>query len=324
MAEEAIAEEIAGNLSHRGSDLDQAAEAWSHELALEDGEQPLDEDNQSEDRESDEDLEEVQEEELELADDEAESSETPMYKVRADGEELDVPLDELISGYSRQASFTKKSQSLAEDKKAFQNEIAEARQVRSQAIEILEAARNAQPQQPERDANYWQDLKDEDPMQYLVVRDQMREEQMQNQLRDQQLTQLRSQEEAENKAHLANYVDEQRSALLELVPEWGDKEVADREKQLIMDYGSRVGFSDAELANSYDSRAVATMRKAALYDQLQVKRRGLTPVAKTSMKGGPSSVNPSGSRQAKASARLQKSGSVDDAAAVFYNMFRSK
>lgn len=321
MAEEAVVEEIQGNISHRGSDLEEAANAWSNELALE-GEEP-DEDNQSEDRESEEDSEEEYEE-LELAEDADSETEAPKYTVRADGEELEVPLDELISGYSRQASFTKKSQALAEEKRGFEQELSEARQVRSQAIEILEAARNSQPQQPERDANYWQSLKNEDPMQFMLERDAMREEQMQNQMREQQLMKLRSQEEAENNAQLAKYVDQQRAALLELVPEWGDAEIADREKQLIMDYGNRVGFTAEELANSYDSRAVATMRKAALYDQLQEKRKGLRPVAKGSMKGGSSSVNPSGSRQAKASARLKKSGSVDDAAAVFYNMFRQK
>ena len=322
MAEEAIVEEIQGNISHRGSDLDEAAKAWSNELAL-DGEEP-DEDNQSEDRESEEDFEEVQEEELELAEDaESESGESPLYKVRADGEELDVPLDELISGYSRQASFTKKSQALAEERRGFEDEIAEARQVRSQAIEILEAARNAQSQQPERDAEYWRNLKDEDPMEFMLQRDNLREEQMQNQMRENQLQQLKAQEEADNQANLSKYVDSQREALMELVPEWKDTEVADHEKKLILDYGRRVGFSDEELANSYDSRAVATMRKAALFDQLQEKRKGLRPVSKGSMKGGSASVNPSSSRQAKASARLKKTGSVDDAARVFYNMFRS-
>ena len=266
----------------------------------------------------------MQEEELELAEDaESESGESPLYKVRADGEELDVPLDELISGYSRQASFTKKSQALAEERRGFEDEIAEARQVRSQAIEILEAARNAQSQQPERDAEYWRNLKDEDPMEFMLQRDNLREEQMQNQMREKQRQQLKAQEEADNQANLSKYVDSQREALMELVPEWKDTEVADHEKKLIMDYGRRVGFSDEELANSYDSRAVATMRKAALFDPLQEKRKGLRPVSKGSMKGGSASVNPSSSRQAKASARLKKTGSVDDAARVFYNMFRS-
>jgi len=41
------------------------------------------------------------------------------------------------------------------------------------------------------------------------------------------------------------------------------------------------------------------------------------------MKAGSQSVNPSNTKSRKASARLKKSGSVDDAAGVFYNMIRS-
>ena len=308
-------EEIDGNFSHRESDIENAAETWSQELAPND-----DEDNQSDDLESEDSDEEVQEDEF-AEDAESESGETPMYKVRADGEELDVPLDELISGYSRQASFTKKSQALSEQRRAFESEMAETREARAQALHVLENAKNAQPQQPQRTAQDWQDLKDDDPMQYLVVRDQMREEQMQNQMREQQIHQLRAQEDADNQAQLQNYVAEQREALLEMVPEWSDPEVADREKALIMDYGRRANFTDEELANSYDSRAVATMRKAALYDQLQEKRKGIKVVSRGSMKGGSASINPSSSRSRKASQRLAKSGSIDDAAAVFKHMF---
>ena len=316
MAEQELAtvEEIDSDYSHRGTDIDRAAEAWHQQLA------PEDEDNQGDDLESQDSDEEVEEEEINDDLDEVESD-VQMYKVRADGVELDIPLDELISGYSRQSSFTKKSQSLSEERKAFESEMSETRNVRAQALQVLESAQKSQPQQPQLSAQDWQDLKDDDPMQYLVARDQLREEQMQNQQREQQIHQLRSQEEADSQAQLQNYVGEQRSALLELVPEWNDAEVADREKQLVMSYGERVGFTPEELANAYDSRSVATMRKAALYDQLVEKRKGIKPVSRQSMSGGSASVNPSSSRSRKASQRLSKSGSIDDAAAVFRNMF---
>lgn len=316
MAEQELAqaEEIDSDYSHRGNDIDAAAQAWSQHMA------PEDEDNQGDDLESQDSEEEVEEEETNEDLDEVESD-VQMYKVRADGVELDIPLDELISGYSRQSSFTKKSQALSEQRKAFETEMSETRNVRAQALQVLESAQKSQPQQPQLSAQDWQDLKDDDPMQYLVARDQLREEQMQNQQREQQINQLRSQEEADQEAQLQNYVGEQRNALLELVPEWNDAEVADREKQLVMLYGERVGFTPEELANAYDSRSVATMRKAALYDQLVEKRKGIKPVSRQSMSGGSASVNPSSSKSRKASQRLSKSGSIDDAAAVFKNMF---
>jgi hypothetical protein len=322
-----MAEEVQGEVLHIGTELEDAAKAWGKDLALESGEEPEDEDNQTDPEEvpEDEPEEEEQQEELEEEeeDEEAESN-AQKFQVRSDGEDLEVSLDELISGYSRQSSFTKKSQSLAEDKKGFENEIAESREMRAQALQILENAKSAQTQAPEKDANYWTDLKDTDPMQFMLERDAVREEQFQDQMREQQIQTLRAQEDAEQRSNLEKYVDSQKGVLKELVPEWGDKKVADAEKKLILEYGLGVGFDQKELDQAFDARAVATMRKAALYDQLTAKRKGLKPIQRTNMKGGSQAGDPKQIRSGKASARLKKSGSVDDAASVFYNMIRQK
>lgn len=41
------------------------------------------------------------------------------YKVKVDGEELEVGLDELLNGYSRTADYTRKTQALAEERERF-------------------------------------------------------------------------------------------------------------------------------------------------------------------------------------------------------------
>ena len=322
MAEQEI---IEGNSLTIGSALDDATTAWGNQLASENGEESLEEETEATPDESEElelDSEESAEEEEDEDSEEVESN-VQSFKVRSDGEDLDVSLDELISGYSRQSSFTKKSQALAEDRKSFENEIAEAKQLRSQAIEALESAKTALPQTPEKDSQYWQDLKDTDPMQFVLERDEMREAQFQNQMREQQAQQLRSQEDAEQQVNLKKYIASQRDRLGELIPEWSDEKVADSERKLIVEYGKGIGFTDQELSEAYDSRAVATMRKAMLYDKLTQKRGTLKPSHRASMKAGSQSINPSSTKSRKASARLKKSGSVDDAAGVFYNMIRS-
>ena len=321
-----MAEEVQGEVLHVGTELEDAAKAWGKDLALESGEEPEDEDNQTDPEvPEDEPEEEEQQEELEEEeeDEEAESN-VQKFQVRSDGEDLEVSLDELISGYSRQSSFTKKSQALSEQKKGFENELAESREMRAQALQILENAKSAQTQAPEKDANYWTDLKETDPLQFMLERDAVREDQFQGQMREQQIQTLRAQEDAEQRSNLEKYVDSQKGVLKELVPEWGDKKVADAEKKLILEYGLGVGFDQSELDQAFDARAVATMRKAALYDQLTAKRKGLKPIQRTNMKGGSQAGDPKQIRSGKASARLKKSGSVDDAAQVFYNMIRSK
>jgi len=321
-----MAEEIEGEqIPRAGTSLDDAAQVWGKELALESGEEPESEDNQPDPEVPEvEEPEDEQDDELEEEEeDEKAEPEQQLYKVRSDGEDLNVGLDELLSSYSRQSSYTKKSQSLAEAKKAFEQESADSREIRAQALKILENAKAAQTQAPEKDAQYWQDLKTMDPMQYLVERDEVREQQFQSQYQDQQIETLKAQEAAEQRANLESYVDSQKGVLAELIPEWADQKVADAEKKLILAYGLKTGFSQEELDNTFDARAASTMRKAALYDQLTTKRKGLKPSVKTSMKGG-SQSDPRTVKSGKASARLKKSGSVDDAASVFYNMIRSK
>jgi hypothetical protein len=46
----------------------------------------------------------------------------PKYKAKVDGEEIEVEIDELINGYQRTADYTKKSQALAEQRKAIEAE----------------------------------------------------------------------------------------------------------------------------------------------------------------------------------------------------------
>ena len=321
-----MAEEVTGEVLHIGTELEDAAKAWGKDLALESGEEPEDEDNQPDPEvPEDEPEEDEQEEELEEEEEDAEADpEQQLFKVRSDGEDLNVPLDELLSSYSRQSSFTKKSQALAEQKKGFEAEAAESREFRAQALQILENAKTTQTQAPEKDATYWADLKDTDPMQYVLERDEIREGQFQNQLREQQIETLRAQEDADQRANIESYVDSQKGVLKELIPEWSDQKVADAEKKIILAYGLKTGFLQSELDQAFDARAVSTMRKAALYDQLSTKRKGLKTVQRTNMKGGSQAGDPKQVRSGKASARLRKSGSIDDAASVFYNMIRSK
>lgn len=46
-----------------------------------------------------------------------ETSDEPTYTVKVDGEEIAVPLSELVAGYSRTADYTRKTQQLAEQRK---------------------------------------------------------------------------------------------------------------------------------------------------------------------------------------------------------------
>ena len=67
----------------------------------------------------------------EAVEQEEEVEESPRYRVKVSGEEVEVSLDELLNGYSRTADYQKKTQSLAEQRKA----------VEAERVKIEEAAK---------------------------------------------------------------------------------------------------------------------------------------------------------------------------------------
>ena len=261
---------------------------------------------------------EDEDEDEETESQDVEEQDNALFTVKINGEEKQVTQDELLKGYSQNSSYTQKSQALAEERRGLQEEVEQSRAYRDQAIQVLEA-QQAQSQLPSHDEAYWENLKETDPVQWMMERDALREAQVQTQLNQQQLVQMQQQRRQEQDVNMERYVEEQRVKLADLLPEWSDPAKANADKALIVDYGRKAGFTDDELNNAYDVRAVVTMRKAALYDQLQEKRKGLKQKTHTSMKPGVTSGEPRGLKAGKDSKRLKQSGSVDDLARVFEN-----
>ena len=299
--------------------LEAAQDAWRRQLDSDGG---ASEGPQEEEAPDAEDAEFADAEGEPVDDEDEQGGSEPVYAIKVHGKETHATLDELITGYSQNASYTQKSQTLAEERRGWEQEQEQSRQMRDQAIQVLEAWQ-AQDAPVEHDEQYWDNLRETDPIQYFSERDALRESQVQKQMRDQQMQHLKAQQAQEQEAHMARYVEDQRGKLSELVPEWSDTDTASRERQLIVDYGRRMGFSDEELDSAYDARAVATLRKAALYDQLQEKRKTLRPVQRQSLRSGAAPGEPQQLKQGKAKARLRKTGRVEDAAPVFYEMIRS-
>lgn len=113
--------------------VDQAAGAFLGLMGGDDSqEQP---DTATENQEVVQDAKESQEEsDSDDVEYQEEVDEKPRYKVKASGEEVEVTLDDLIKGYQREADYTKKTQTLAEQRKQVESEravIEQAKQERS-------------------------------------------------------------------------------------------------------------------------------------------------------------------------------------------------
>jgi hypothetical protein len=292
--------------------------------AHEDDEVELDEIDEGEADEGEESQEsEDEESEDESDDDEADEDDAgsePIYTVKVDGKEIEVPASELIKGYSRNADYTRKTQELAAHRKQVEAVAQETVVLREQyahkLAQVEEILKSSEPAEPN-----WAELRDTDPIEFAA---QWAEHQRRQALRaqlEQEKQVVYRQQEQQRMYHMQQTLEAGRQALLDAIPEWKDEAKARADRALIRDYGKKAGFSDEELATVADPRAVIILRKAMKYDALLAKRRDLKPVKKGATPLKPGAAASTTTRQTSAlkdaKKRLAKSGSTRDAAELF-------
>lgn len=286
---------------------------------------------------SDEESEAVQEdesEEVEESDEseseepeEVEEEEPEIYAVRVDGEEVEVSLDELLSGYSRQSSFTKKTQQLAEDRKSmeslqeqYNSEVAQIQQERQQYAEYLQnIIENSQLDQ--WGSVDWEALKRDDPIEFVTKREELREaqEKVQRLQNEQQNAQQKSHQAQQQQ--WADTVKSEHAALVDKLPDWGKPDAQRELAGKLRDYAKGQGYQDTEIDTLVDHRSFIVLNKARLYDELQgsdVKAKKLKNKPRV-IRGGKGSTKTAEAKTKRTSQknRLKKSGRVEDAATLF-------
>ena len=120
--------------------------------------------------ESEDEPEDTEEEDEDSEEDEVEVEEHKTYRVKAGGEEKDVTLEELVSGYQKGDDYTKKSQTLAEQRKAMEVEakaIQEAQHLREEYQASLGQVSQIL-QQNDADYSDLEQLKENDQIAYAV------------------------------------------------------------------------------------------------------------------------------------------------------------
>ena len=271
--------------------------------------------------------EETEEEVEEEEETEIVAEEDLKYTIKVDGEELEVGIDELKNGYQRQADYTRKSQALAEQRKETEailserQKLEQERQMYANGLQMLREQQSSKLQEFEN--TDWQTLKDDDPYQYILKRDEYRDaqEKVQNVQQQQAIIQQEQAEEAQ-KAR-AHFVQQEYNRLVEALPEWNDQESTI--KKDVQEYAKSVGFLPEEINQLADHRSVLVIKKAMEYDKLTTKvapkKKAVKKVPKVQKSGRGNSKEDAASEAIKKKrARLQKSGKQQDAASVFYDM----
>lgn len=263
-------------------------------------------------------------EQTELEEDTQDETKPEVFTVKVDGKEVEVTLDELQKGYSRTQDYTRKTQQLAEARKAAEAELQAIRAEREQYAQLL-GALSEQVKTAAEPKIDWDRLYQEDPIEYVRQREVMRENREKAaaiQAEQQRLAEIAQKEQM---AQFESLKAKESEALLEALPAWKDPAKAKAEKAMLVEFGQKMGFTPQELGNIFDHRVVLALRKAALYDQMQAKRQGIKPV----VNNGPRPAKPGAagrvsqmSETARATQRLAKTGRVDDAASAIELLLR--
>ena len=274
-----------------------------------------------------EEVEEESEDEPETTDEEDESEEVEVeerktYRVKASGEEKDVTLDELVSGYQKATDYTQKSQTLAEERKKVEShaqEIQNAMRTREAYAQKLSQVEQYLTSQAKPGENL-EELKENDPIQYAItVAEQTEANKKINTIRQEQ--QKVAQEQQHYRLQQQNQVVANEALMLsEKVKEFSDPKKAEQIKNDIRTFGKSVGFSDQELSQVYDHRHVMILQKAMAYDKLQKANPGVNKKLKSAPKMASKTKRVTNTdTYTKQKKQLKGTGSLDDATSVFKN-----
>jgi hypothetical protein len=278
--------------------------------------------------EAEDNTEEEYDDELEASDEtleeeqvEEEEQEELRYAVKVNGNELEVTLDELKSGYSRQQDYTKKSQSVAQERKAIQQQrenLVKSENLYKELLPKLEAQlKNGLADEPDFERLY-----EEDPIRYVKVKDDWNKQQEMLKSTQAEKQRLQKESQAKQAEKLQKWINYGETQILEAVPTWRDNEIAVKEKMAIRDYAvNELGFTPDEIDQVYDYRLLLGLRDAYKFSKTKkaVKRK---PTEKSSAKNRvakPGSVTrkKTSTPLKRSKQRLAKSGKVQDAAKVF-------
>lgn len=222
--------------------------------------------------------------------DEGDYEEQDVYTVRVNGEDVDVTLDEALKGYQRESDYTRKTQQLAEQRKQLEAEQSEFQAVQAQTAQLRDAygqtlqqlqqqLQNGLQQEPDWDAAYQQ----LDAKEYTrLVQDwNARKDNLQKVQAEQARVAKEQAKESESmmRAHLA----QQSELMLEKLPQWRDEKVRLTERDELITYAKSLGYTDDEIANAADHRAIV-----ALYHSWQLsKLNAAKPEAKKRVRKAP-------------------------------------
>ena len=243
-----------------------------------------------------------------------------LFTVKVDGREQQVPLDELLRGYSGQAYIQKGMKEVSETKQQAAAVYEALMSERQQIAQFAQAMQTGQmPMRPPEPPS--EELLAKDPIGYLEARVKYDKELGAFQQGQQAMQELAArQAQAEEQSHRVRLAKEQQ-LLAQAIPAFAKPETAAKVKQDLLKAGQEVyGFGQEELSAVADHRMLRVLHDAAQYRRLmagkvaekQPTQAPKTPVIKPGVKVGEQAGKKAKAEKAKA--QMKRTGSVDDIA----------
>lgn len=234
-------------------------------------------------------------------------------KVRVDHEDVYLPLDGALENLQKQeaaekrfieaSTKAKEAELSREQANAQLQAYQESLMAMQQELQAVQAASQLTPEQEAQ-------LADADPKALLQIK----------KLQEARETKLAEIQQQQQQAY-QQVVAHQAQRAMELLPEWSDPEVLNREREGIVQTALNSGFSSDEINSMTDARFLPVLRKAWLYDQLQagtqsVKQKQAAPKTMVRKKAPVAKEPTTQRRQREAMSKLSRTGKMDDALGV--------
>ena len=237
-------------------------------------------------------------------------------RVKIDGNEVEVTLDELKQGYSGQKYVQKGMQEAATQRKEAEqvySALLNERQQVQQLFQELQQGNIAQaPTPPSRE------LFDSDPIGYMEEKMNFDERKVAYDNKMAQFQQLSSQNSQAEKTAKQTYLKQEMQTLQQKIPEFADSNKAGKIKERLVQVGrEHYGYSAEEIGQVMDHRAIQVLHDAMKYRDImsgKAKAVAKTKKARPIIKAGAKRMDDSNTKVRKRQqAKLKKSGSLEDA-----------
>lgn len=232
-------------------------------------------------------------------------AEPAMHKVKIDGEEVEVPYDELLKGYSRETHYQKKAKDLAKERETITTK-------QQQLDELLQDAELlVNDKKAKLNSEELKQLRFNDPDAYLREKEKIEADLA-------KFEKVKTQRQKDLDAKTSELVAKERELLFDSFPHWRDDEaVMSKEAGEMFKALESLGYKEEELNNIQDHRMFLLAQAKLKLDKIesadleskQVKsNKNLSPSAKAD-------TTDKDSQQKKAVVdRFKKTGKLKDAA----------